>query len=183
MSIFSRVSSPPEVELRHKDGTRPRLAKSSSTRGITPGSARASTEKQAVAGRLLSATDAASCGMSVVLGGKAANSQSPNPRGARGRNSPIRPAMPHHQGHGKRCRLVRLCGQRAFEHLPPSNPNTAQALRLHQEARARSGSGMDVQRTAYRYKGYRIPSGHNERGAPDYARVVALSTVASENLS
>ena len=128
MSIFSRVSSPPEVELRHKDGTRPRLAKSSSTRGITPGSARASTEKQAVAGRLLSATDAASCGMSVVLGGKAANSQSPNPRGARGRNSPIRPAMPHHQGHGKRCRLVRLCGQRAFEHLPPSNPNTRSSL-------------------------------------------------------
>ena len=183
MSIFSRVSSPPEVELRHKDGTRPRLAKSSSTRGITPGSARASTEKQAVAGRLLSATDAASCGMSVVLGGKAANSQSPNPRGARGRNSPIRPAMPHHQGHGKRCRLVRLCGQRAFEHLPPSNPNTAQALRLHQEARARSGSGMDVQRTAYRYKTVTVsPRGQRAPGA-NCARALALSTVVSQDPS
>jgi hypothetical protein len=81
-----------------------------------------------VEGRLFSVTDAAKCDMSVVLGSKGANSQSPNPRGARGCNSPDRPAMPHHQGHGKRCKLVRVAGQRAFENLPPSHPNTRASL-------------------------------------------------------
>src|SRR5690348_8389996 len=42
------VSSPPLTRLCQLVGTRPRLAKSASTRGITPGSASAWTEKQAV---------------------------------------------------------------------------------------------------------------------------------------
>src|SRR5262249_20795540 len=47
MSIVSSRSSGPEAVLCQLDGTRPRLAKSSRTRGMTPGSARACTEKHA----------------------------------------------------------------------------------------------------------------------------------------
>src|SRR5579863_6557182 len=44
---MSMVNSAPLTELCQRVGTRPRLAKSSSTRGITPGSASAWIEKQA----------------------------------------------------------------------------------------------------------------------------------------
>src|SRR5579863_6343576 len=44
---MSMVISLPLTELCQRVGTRPRLAKSSSTRGITPGSASAWIEKQA----------------------------------------------------------------------------------------------------------------------------------------
>src|SRR5258708_33655877 len=47
MSMVSSPLSAPLVALCQLDGTRPRLAKSSRTRGMTPGSALAWTAKQA----------------------------------------------------------------------------------------------------------------------------------------
>src|SRR5882724_1834957 len=96
MSIVRSRSSGPEVELCQHVGTRPRLAKSSSTRGITPGSARAWTAKQAtVAGRRLAApSESGACAAGndmaeKLLGsGKTANGNGPILAKDRVANSP-----------------------------------------------------------------------------------------------
>src|SRR5580704_16493383 len=114
MSIVSSARSVPQTVLCQVEGTRPRLANNSSTRGITPGSACAWTEKQAVAEGSSSATVARRGGMSLVLGRKAANRASPNPQRVRDHNSPADPAVDVQTSHSVRFRAVGRLGQLAF---------------------------------------------------------------------
>src|SRR5271155_262492 len=52
--------------------------------------------------------------MSLVLGRKGANRESPNPRRVRDRNSPDNPAMEDHVSHAARCNPLSRRGQLAF---------------------------------------------------------------------
>ena len=103
--------------------------------------------------------------MSVVLGSKGANSQSPNPRRARGRNSPVWPAMPHHKGHERTCKPVCVSGQRAFEHLPPSHPNTRSSLfqKGTRSIRSRDRRPEDLRNVK---KDTEVPQGTTSDGRP-----------------
>src|SRR5438105_15061263 len=88
----SIVSASPATVLCHLWGTSPRLANSSTTRGITPGSARAWTEKQTQRGEAsLSAWAAAPNGreddIAKILGGLGTNQHGPSPFRARVGNS------------------------------------------------------------------------------------------------
>src|SRR3954447_15731465 len=103
-------------------GTSPRFAKSSSKRGMTPGSGRAWTENRAVTGRAPSSARAATKERDDDIGqnlGKAiANKHGPSPGRARVANSPIA---------GKRCR-------------PDHAPNVSRPLAPVKPAFGRSGS-------------------------------------------
>ena len=93
----SIVSTVPDTALCHFCGTRPRLANNSRTRGITPGSAAAWTEKQtATKGASLAATGAAPSSTDDIgqtLGRMMANQHGPSPFRAREANSPAAGAM------------------------------------------------------------------------------------------
>src|ERR1700722_17889607 len=89
---MARLRPGAAVALFQRSGTRPRLANSSRTRGITPGSARAWTEKETVAAGCRSAT-AAFDGIGLILGKKMANRHVPGSYRARVGNSPDAGAM------------------------------------------------------------------------------------------
>ena len=59
----------------------------------------------------------------MVLGGDEANCNSPNPVGARDRNSPALPAMRPRRNHGENCIAVSRRGQSAFTMLPLRGSN------------------------------------------------------------
>src|SRR6185437_4393375 len=107
------VSSPPLTRLCQLVGTRPRLANSARTRGITPGSALAWTEKQAVGllsdGRKESATGS----MGIILDiSRRANGRGPILGGEdRGANSPVEPAIEAPVAHDARGNDRRRRGQ------------------------------------------------------------------------
>src|SRR5689334_9317900 len=97
------VSSPPLTRLCQLVGTRPRLAKSASTRDITPGSAAAWTEKQAVG--VSGGWEAVAAGnMGGILDiGRRANGTGPILGNEdRGANSPGEPAIEAPVAHGVR---------------------------------------------------------------------------------
>src|SRR5713226_8962067 len=90
----SIVSASPDTALCHFCGTRPRLANSSTTRGIIPGSARAWTEKQTEREEpSLSASAAAAKGIgddiAKILSELETNQHGPSPSEARVGNSPL----------------------------------------------------------------------------------------------
>src|SRR5690348_16754384 len=89
------VSSPPLTRLCQLVGTKPRLAKSASTRGITPGSASAWTEKQAVGWVSGGRAEAVAGNMDVILDlGRRANGKGPILGNEdRDANSPDEPAI------------------------------------------------------------------------------------------
>src|SRR5579883_1329036 len=92
---MSMVRSRALARLCQLVGTNPRLANSSRTRGMTPGSASAWTEKQAVGSVLARVALAAMDDMVEFLDlGRQANGESPAPgKGDRGANSPEGPGI------------------------------------------------------------------------------------------
>src|SRR5436190_5566769 len=82
----------PTRTLRNFSGTRPRLANSSRTRGMTPGSDLAWREKQ-VAEETPRSAATETDDISVILGIEMANHDGPSPCGARVANSPDAGAM------------------------------------------------------------------------------------------
>src|SRR5947207_7781760 len=98
-------------------------------------------EKQAVTEGSSSATVARRGGMSLVLGRKGANRNSPNPRWVRDANSPASPAMGRHLSHSATCKPAGRRGQLGFQSrhgLRIENPRPYVFLRVETPILGRS---------------------------------------------
>src|SRR5215469_9292236 len=124
--------------LCHSSGTRPRLANSSSTRGITPGSARACREKKVVVAVSAAATVTAGDDIDGILGKRLANQHGPGPRRARVGNSPNAGAMCRPQ-HGRAV------------YAPPRRASTAAKAGIVAQNRMQNQNAITDLRLPYRW--------------------------------